>query len=51
MDRYGTVGDEYQVRFLPTTFFIGAEGRVKDIIFGEIKDKDELMASAGKLLK
>jgi thiol-disulfide isomerase/thioredoxin len=51
MDRYGTVGDEYQVRFLPTTFFIGAEGQVKDIIFGEIKDKDELMASAGKLLK
>ena len=51
MDRYGKVGDTYQVRFLPTTFFIGADGRVKDIIFGEIKDKDELMASAGKLLK
>jgi peroxiredoxin len=50
-DRYGKAGDKYQVRFLPTTFFIGADGRVKDIIFGEIKDKRELMASAGKLLK
>ena len=49
-DRYGKAGDTYQVRFLPTTFFIGADGRVKDIIFGEIKDKRELMASAGKLV-
>ena len=51
MDRYGKAGDNYQVRFLPTTFFIGADGRVKDIIFGEIKDKHELTASTGKLLK
>ena len=51
MDRSGEAGDKYQVRFLPTTFFIGADGRVKDIIFGEIKDQRELMASAGKLLK
>jgi len=51
MDRYGKTGDNYQVRFLPTTFFIGADGRVKDIIFGEIKDKHELTASTGKLLK
>ena len=51
MDRSGEAGDKYQIRFLPTTFFIGADGRVKDIIFGEIKDQHELMASAGKLLK
>jgi thiol-disulfide isomerase/thioredoxin len=51
MDRHGKAGDKYQVRFLPTTFFIGADGQVKGIIFGEIKDKRELMASAGKLLK
>ncbi len=51
MDRYGKAGDKYQVRFLPTTFFIGADGRVKDIIFGEIIDKRELMASVVKLLK
>ena len=51
MDPTGEASDKYQVRFLPTTFFIRADGRVKDIIFGEIKDKDELMASAGKLLK
>jgi len=51
MDRYGKAGDKYQVRFLPTTFFIGADGRVKDIIFGEIIDKRELLASVVKLLK
>ena len=51
MDRSGKAGDTYQVRFLPTTFFIGSDGQVKDIIFGEIKDQRELMASAGKLLK
>jgi thiol-disulfide isomerase/thioredoxin len=51
MDRNGKAGDKYQVRFLPTTFFIGADGRVKDIIFGEIIDKRELLASVVKLLK
>ncbi len=50
-DRNGKVGDKYQVRFLPTTFFIGADGRVKDIIFGEIKDANELKEAAEKLLK
>jgi peroxiredoxin len=50
-DRYGKVGERYQVRFLPTTFFIGADGKVKDIIFGEIKDAAMLRESAGKLLR
>jgi hypothetical protein len=38
------------VRF-PPTFFIGSDGRVKDVIFGEIKDKKELREKAGKLSK
>ena len=49
-DRYGKVGEKYGVRFLPTTFFIGADGKIKDVIFGGIKDAAELKASAGKLI-
>lgn len=50
-DRYGKVGEKYGVRFLPTTFFIGADGKVKDMVFGELKDAAELKAIAGKLLQ
>ena len=50
-DRNGKVGEKYAVRFLPTTFFIGSDGRVKDVAFGEIKDEKELRDKAGKLLK
>jgi thiol-disulfide isomerase/thioredoxin len=50
-DRYGKVGEKYGVRFLPTTFFIGADGKVKDMIFGELKDAAELKSIAGKLLQ
>jgi thiol-disulfide isomerase/thioredoxin len=51
LDRYGKTAEKYQVRFLPTTFFIGADGKVKGIIFGEIKDATELKGSAEKLLQ
>jgi peroxiredoxin len=50
-DRDGKAADAYQIRFFPTTVFIGADGVVKDIIFGEIQDRHELMEAAGKLLK
>lgn len=50
-DRDGKVGEKYGVRFLPTTFFIGSDGRVKDVVFGEIKDKKELREKSGKLSK
>jgi thiol-disulfide isomerase/thioredoxin len=50
-DRYGKVLEKYQVRFLPTTYFIGADGTVKDMIFGEILDAKELRDSVKKLLK
>lgn len=50
-DQYGKVGEKYGVRFLPTTFFIGSDGRVKDVAFGEIKGAKELREKAGKLSK
>lgn len=50
-DLDGKVSEKYQVRFMPTTFFIGTDGKIKDIIFGEIKGESEFKNSAGKLLK
>ncbi len=49
-DRFGSASEKYQVRFLPTTFFIGSDGRIKDIIFGEIESEKELRKSAGRLV-
>jgi thiol-disulfide isomerase/thioredoxin len=49
-DFYGRVSEKYQVRFLPTTFFIGSDGRIKDIIFGGIEGEKELRKSAGRLV-
>jgi thiol-disulfide isomerase/thioredoxin len=51
IDQNGKIAESYQLRFLPTTFFINADGMIKDIVFGEIKDEMELMESAQKLLK
>jgi cytochrome c biogenesis protein CcmG, thiol:disulfide interchange protein DsbE len=48
-DQSGEVGEKYGVRFLPITFFIGGDGTVKHIIYGEITDAEELRAAA-KLL-
>jgi peroxiredoxin len=50
-DRYGKTAEAYGVRFLPATFFIGADGKIKHVIYGEIFDAKELRESAGKLLK
>jgi thiol-disulfide isomerase/thioredoxin len=49
-DRHGKTADDYGVRFLPVTFFIGSDARVKHIIFGKIIDAKEFRESAGKLL-
>src|SRR3990172_9357283 len=48
-DRYGKSAEKYGVRFLPTTFFIGADGRVNHIIFVEIDNAKELRKRAGNL--
>jgi thiol-disulfide isomerase/thioredoxin len=50
-DLYGSVGAKYEVRFLPATYFIDSDGKVKDVIFGEINGEKELRDIAGKLLK
>ncbi len=50
-DRYGKVADTYGVRFLPTTFFIGGDGKLSAVIYGEIESEKELRESAGKLVK
>jgi hypothetical protein len=49
-DRHGKTAEQYGVRFLPMTFSIGADGRVKQVIFGAIDDANILRDSAGKLL-
>jgi thiol-disulfide isomerase/thioredoxin len=49
-DRYGKTAELYGVRFLPSTFFLGADARVKHIIFGEIYDAKEVRTGAAKLL-
>ncbi len=49
-DLHGKIAELYGVRFLPVTFFIGADGTVKHIIFGEIDNAKEVRKSAGKLL-
>ena len=50
-DRAGEAAERYQVRFLPVTFCIGADGTIKDMIYGEVRNADELRRCAEKLLK
>ena len=50
-DADGKTGKKYELRFLPTTFFIGADGNLKDVIYGEIKNANAVQAGAEKLLK
>ena len=50
-DQEGKIGEQYGIRFLPVTFFIGADGHIKHIIYGEINDGKEVKDIAGKFLK
>jgi thiol-disulfide isomerase/thioredoxin len=50
-DQHGAVAEKYGVRFLPVTFFIGSDGKIKDVIYGEITGDKELREKAGKLTK
>ena len=50
-DERGAVAEKYGVRFLPVTFFIGSDGKIKDVIYGEIEGEKELRERAGKLTK
>ncbi|MDP2863800.1 MAG: TlpA disulfide reductase family protein [Desulfobacterales bacterium] len=49
-DPYGKAGKEYGVYGLPMTVFIGADGKVKEIVKGELTGK-ALKEKAAKLLK
>ena len=49
-DREGKTAARYQVRFLPMTFCIGADGRIKDMIYGEVRSADEFRTCAERLL-
>jgi thiol-disulfide isomerase/thioredoxin len=42
-DHYGKIGDRYGVRFLPTTFFIGSDGKVKEMIRGELPHFEKVL--------
>jgi thiol-disulfide isomerase/thioredoxin len=50
-DENGEVAEKYGVRFLPVTFFIGGDGKIKDVIYGEIEGEKEIRERAAKLLK
>ena len=50
-DQRGLVAEKYGVRFLPITFFIGGDGKLKHIIYGEIENEKVLREKAGKLTK
>ena len=47
-DPHGWVGRKYSVKGLPMTFFISSDGKIKDIIPGELPDFEKVMR---KLLK
>lgn len=49
-DGDGKAAEMYGVRFLPTTFVVGADGSVKHFFYGEIKDEKELMDGVQRLV-
>jgi len=49
-DPDGEVSERYQVRFLPVTFFIGGDGKVRHVTYGEIGSAQALRDSAENLL-
>ena len=51
-DPHGWVGRKYMVKGLPMTFFISSDGKIKDIIPGELPEFEKVIKEkARKLLK
>jgi len=50
-DRFGKALEAFGVRFLPTTFFIGPDGLIRDIIYGGMLDENDFMTGVKTLLK
>ena len=51
IDRDGSTAAKYQVRFLPTTFCIGPDGKIRDMIFGEVRNAVAFEKCAETLLQ
>jgi thiol-disulfide isomerase/thioredoxin len=51
IDGNGNVSDQYGIRFLPVTFFIGSDGKIRHIIYGEIGSKQALRDASATLLQ
>lgn len=49
-DTEGKVTKQYQVRVLPTTFFVKRDGSVKDMIYGGIRSEAAVRTSADAIL-
>ena len=50
-DTYGKVGQKYGVTGLPRMFFIGADGRVKDVLINADNLEKVIREKAGKLVR
>lgn len=51
LDSQGTVGQLYHVRALPTTFFVGKDGQIVDVIIGGPLPEAALHAKVSQLLE
>jgi peroxiredoxin len=50
-DPEGKVGERYGLRFLPATYFINGDGKLKQIFYGQIENERQFRAIAEGLLK
>jgi cytochrome c biogenesis protein CcmG/thiol:disulfide interchange protein DsbE len=50
-DLNGTVSEQYQIRFLPVTFFIGRDGKIKQVVYGEIESAQSARDKAAALVQ
>ncbi len=50
-DLNGVVSEKYGVLFLPVTFFVGSDGNVKSVIYGEIENEKKLTDSSDRIAR
>ncbi len=50
-DFNGKVSEKYGVLFLPVTFFVGSDGNVKSVIYGEIENEKKLTDSSDRIAR
>ena len=49
LDREGNIAQKYNIRGIPTTFFIDRDGIIQDIRIGAFQNKEEIESSLSKL--